>query len=150
MTDHTDTKNYTYMLRCGDGSLYTGWTNDIRHRLKMHREGKGAKYTRGRGPLTLVRLEVYDTKSEAMRREAFIKKLSREEKECLIKDTSWKDRLAETLLSEGDLFQKEMSDIVYDLSTGNDENSVGTDKVSAGSSENDTRMSENPMEKSDN
>ena len=74
MTDLEHAYNYTYILRCGDGSLYTGWTNDIKNRLKMHREGKGAKYTRGRGPLTLVHLEVYDTKSEAMRREAFINK----------------------------------------------------------------------------
>ena len=100
MTDREHTLNYTYILRCGDGSLYTGWTNDIKNRLKMHREGKGAKYTRGRGPLTLVHLEVYDTKSEAMRREAFIKKMSREEKEHLLEDESWKDRLEDIGLSE--------------------------------------------------
>lgn len=44
-------KNVTYILKCSDNSLYTGWTNDIKHRLKMHNEGKGAKYTRGRGPV---------------------------------------------------------------------------------------------------
>ena len=48
------TRNYTYILKCGDGSLYTGWTNDIAARLEQHRSGKGAKYTRGRGPLQLV------------------------------------------------------------------------------------------------
>ena len=48
---------YVYMLRCKDSSIYTGWTNDIEHRLAMHRTGKGAKYTRGRGPLELVYLE---------------------------------------------------------------------------------------------
>ena len=63
-------RNYTYILKCGDGSLYTGWTNDIAARLEQHRSGKGAKYTRGRGPLELVYLEVHDTKSEAMSREA--------------------------------------------------------------------------------
>ena len=48
---------YVYMLRCKDDSLYTGWTNDLEHRLQMHATGKGAKYTRGRGPLTLVYTE---------------------------------------------------------------------------------------------
>ena len=103
------THNYTYILRCGDGSLYTGWTNDIKNRLKMHREGKGAKYTRGRGPLTLVHLEVYDTKSEAMRREASIKKMSREEKERLVEDESWKDRLSDIGLSETELCAEKSS-----------------------------------------
>lgn len=88
-------KNYTYMLRCKDGSYYTGWTNDIKKRLQMHRSGQGAKYTKGRGPLTLVHLEVYDTQSEAMRREAYIKKLSRLEKEVLVQDEGWKSRLKE-------------------------------------------------------
>ena len=57
-------KNVTYILKCSDNSLYTGWTNDIKHRLKMHNEGKGAKYTRGRGPVQLVYLEEFDTKQE--------------------------------------------------------------------------------------
>lgn len=76
--------NYTYILRCCDASLYTGWTNDIKKRLKMHNEGKGAKYTRGRTPVELVYLETFPTKEEAMKREAFIKKLSRNEKLQLI------------------------------------------------------------------
>ena len=59
-------KNVTYILKCSDNSLYTGWTNDIKHRLKMHNEGKGAKYTRGRGPVELVYLEEFDTKQEAI------------------------------------------------------------------------------------
>ena len=71
------TRNYTYILKCGDGSLYTGWTNDIAARLEQHRSGKGAKYTRGRGPLQLVYLEVHDTKSEAMSREARIKRFTK-------------------------------------------------------------------------
>ena len=87
--------NYTYILKCGDGSLYTGWTNDIENRLENHRAGKGAKYTKGRGPLELVYLEVFDTKSEAMRKEAYIKKLTRAEKVELLKHSDWKDRLGE-------------------------------------------------------
>lgn len=77
-------RNVTYILKCSDDSLYTGWTNDIRHRLKMHNEGKGAKYTRGRGPVELVYLEEFETKQEAMSREAKIKQLSRKEKLLLI------------------------------------------------------------------
>ena len=77
-------KNVTYILKCNDNSLYTGWTNDITHRLKMHNEGKGAKYTRGRRPVELVYLEEFETKQEAMSREAKIKRLSRKEKLLLI------------------------------------------------------------------
>lgn len=69
---------YVYMLRCKDGSLYTGWTNDLRHRLEMHRSGKGAKYTRGRGPLELVYSEELESREEALHREAQIKELTRE------------------------------------------------------------------------
>lgn len=71
---------YVYMLRCGDGSLYTGITDDVPRRLEVHRSGKGAKYTRGRGPLELVHQEKYETKSEALRREAAIKALTRQQK----------------------------------------------------------------------
>lgn len=77
-------KNVTYILKCSDNSLYTGWTNDITHRLKMHNEGKGAKYTRGRGPVELVYLEEFETKQEAMSKEAKIKRLTRKEKLLLI------------------------------------------------------------------
>lgn len=76
--------DFVYMLRCGDDSLYTGWTNDLEKRLAAHRSGKGAKYTRGRGPVTLVYLEELPDKSSAMKREAAIKKLSRPQKEALI------------------------------------------------------------------
>lgn len=91
--------NYTYILECGDGSLYTGWTNNIEKRLEAHRGGTGAKYTRGRGPIRLVCLEVYDTKSEAMHREALIKRLTRAEKMDLIQESDWKEHLAEWELS---------------------------------------------------
>lgn len=73
-----------YILRCGDGSLYTGIAVDVQKRLAVHRSGKGAKYTRGRGPLELVHTEVCGTHSDALRRELAVKALSREEKEKLI------------------------------------------------------------------
>ncbi len=76
--------NYVYMIRCKDGSLYTGWTNNLEKRFKNHCKGKGAKYTRGRGPLELVYYEVFEDKREAMRREYEIKQLKKSEKEKLI------------------------------------------------------------------
>lgn len=76
--------NCTYILKCKDGSLYTGWTNNIENRLRMHNEGRGAKYTRGRGPVELVYIEQFPTKEEAMKREAAIKKLTRKQKLLLI------------------------------------------------------------------
>lgn len=75
---------YTYILKCSDNTLYTGWTTDLKKRLKTHNQGKGAKYTRTRLPVTLVYWETFDTKKEAMQREAAIKKLSRPQKERLI------------------------------------------------------------------
>jgi len=76
--------NYTYILRCNDGNLYTGWTNNLEKRLKAHNEGKGAKYTKGRGPVELVYIEEFDTKEEAMKREYAIKHMTRQEKERLL------------------------------------------------------------------
>lgn len=73
-----------YILRCGDGTLYTGITDDLTHRLEMHRAGKGAKYTRGRAPLTLVYRENAPSYSDALKREYRIKQLSRLEKLKLI------------------------------------------------------------------
>ena len=78
---------YVYMLRCGDGTLYTGITDEVDRRLAAHRSGKGAKYTRGRGPLELVYTEEQPDKSAALRREVQIKKLRREQKEALIAKT---------------------------------------------------------------
>ena len=69
-----------YILRCGDGSLYTGITTDVPKRLEAHRSGKGAKYTRGRGPLELVYWEDCGDHSAALKRELEIKALPREEK----------------------------------------------------------------------
>ncbi len=76
--------NYVYILECADGTLYTGWTVDIERRVEAHNCGKGAKYTRGRGPCRLVYCEEYEEKVDAMRREYAIKQLSRGEKDLLI------------------------------------------------------------------
>lgn len=75
---------FVYILRCGDGSVYTGITTDVERRLEMHRSGKGAKYTRGRGPLETVYRERCATHSDALKREWAIKSLPREEKLHLI------------------------------------------------------------------
>ena len=71
---------YTYVLKCGDGSLYTGYTTDLEARVATHNAGKGAKYTKTRRPVELVYYEVFASKNEAMKREAAIKKLSRTKK----------------------------------------------------------------------
>lgn len=75
-----------YLLRCGDGTLYTGIALDAQKRLLMHRRGKGAKYTRGRGPLELVYTETCPSHSAALKRELEVKAMTREEKEALIAD----------------------------------------------------------------
>lgn len=74
------------MVECRDGSLYTGWTTDVEERIKTHNEGTGAKYTRSRLPVRLVYFEEVDSRSAALKREAAIKKLTREKKLKLIKD----------------------------------------------------------------
>ena len=76
--------NYVYMLRCRDGSLYTGWTNDLEKRLKAHNSGVASKYTRARLPAELVYSEEWESKEAAMSREWHIKRLTREEKLKLI------------------------------------------------------------------
>ena len=75
---------YVYMLRCADGTLYTGWTSDLAHRVKAHNSGHGAKYTRSRTPVELVYSEELADKAEALKREYTIKQLTREQKEQLI------------------------------------------------------------------
>ena len=72
--------NYTYILRCSDGTLYTGWTNHLEKRLSDHNRGKGAKYTKGRTPVSLAYYETFATREEAMRREWEIKQMTRPEK----------------------------------------------------------------------
>ena len=76
--------NYTYILRCADGTLYTGWTNNLDKRLKAHNSGAGCKYTRTRIPVQLVYWESFETKHEAQSREFAIKQMTRQEKEALI------------------------------------------------------------------
>ena len=76
--------NYTYMLKCSDGTLYTGWTNDLEKRVEAHNSGKGAKYTKARRPVELAYYEEFETKEQAMKREYAIKQLGRKEKQKLI------------------------------------------------------------------
>ena len=82
-----ESKWYLYILRCGDGTLYTGVTTDVEKRFAQHCSGKGAKYTRGRGPLELVYREECGDHSQALKREWEIKKLSRQEKMRLIQES---------------------------------------------------------------
>ena len=77
--------NYTYIVRCSDGTFYTGWTNDLEKRIAAHNSGEGAKYTRCRRPVELVYYESYETKEEAMSREWHIKRLTRKQKAELCK-----------------------------------------------------------------
>lgn len=79
---------YLYVLRCGDGTLYTGITTNIEKRLAAHRAGKGAKYTRGRAPLELIYRELCGAHSDALKKEYRFKQLPRAEKERII--ASWK------------------------------------------------------------
>jgi len=76
--------NYVYILRCRDGTLYTGWTNDLQKRIAAHSAGRGAKYTKARLPVSLIYSEVFATKQEAMQREYAVKQLSRQQKITLI------------------------------------------------------------------
>ena len=84
-----------YMLECGDGTLYTGITDDFLRRFKAHAEGRGAKYTRGRGPLKLRYLESVPDKSTALKREHALKQLRRSEKMAIIQE---KEREIKSLL----------------------------------------------------
>lgn len=76
-----------YILRCSDTTLYTGITNNLAHRFQQHTLGKGARYTRGRQPLSLVYTEEYETKSEALKREYIIKQMPKERKVSLIESS---------------------------------------------------------------
>jgi len=76
--------NFIYIIKCKDESLYTGWTNALEARIKAHNEGRGAKYTKGRGPVELLYTEEFDTKEEAMKREFALKKLTKAKKMELI------------------------------------------------------------------
>ncbi len=76
--------NYTYIVKCADGTLYCGWTNHLKERVAAHNAGRGAKYTRSRRPVELVYYEEFAEKEEAMRREAAIKRMGRAAKMKLI------------------------------------------------------------------
>lgn len=78
---------YIYLLKCADDTLYCGYTNDLIARVKTHNDGKGAKYTKGRLPVQLVFYEQFETKSQALKREHKIKKMTRQEKIELCKNT---------------------------------------------------------------
>ena len=85
-TEEETNMNYTYIVQCADGTLYTGWTNCLARRMKAHNEGKaGAKYTRAKRPVKLMYYEGFSTKEEAMSREYRIKQLTREKKLELMK-----------------------------------------------------------------
>ncbi|AIE58562.1 GIY-YIG nuclease family protein [Bacillus methanolicus] len=80
--------HFFYVLECKDGSLYAGYTNNLEKRLKLHNEGKAAKYTRGRGPVKLVYSQQFNDKSEALKAEYQFKKWTRKKKEeYLMKET---------------------------------------------------------------
>ncbi len=79
-----NTQWVVYVLKCADDTLYTGITNNLEKRLEAHRNGTGAKYTRGRTPLKLIYTENHENRAEASKREHAVKSLSREEKEKLI------------------------------------------------------------------
>lgn len=76
--------NYTYMVRCCDGSFYIGWTNNLDKRIKAHNAGVGAKYTKPRRPVELVYYEAFATKQEAMSREYHLKQLTHAQKAALL------------------------------------------------------------------
>lgn len=77
---------YVYILKCGDGSYYCGYTNDVEKRLEKHKSGKGAKYTRSHLPVELVYTEEFGDKSQALKRECNIKSMNRIQKEKLVGD----------------------------------------------------------------
>ena len=79
---------YVYILLCGDGSLYTGCTNDLKRRLAAHQQGRGAKYTRSHLPVTLVYQEPCPNRSAALRREAALKRMTRQQKLGLLNGTN--------------------------------------------------------------
>lgn len=80
--------NYTYIVKCSDGTFYTGWTNDLEKRMKSHNAGTGAKYTRSRLPVTLVYYETFATKQEAMKWEYAIKQMTHRQKEQMINSSA--------------------------------------------------------------
>lgn len=85
-------RHYVYMLRCANDALYTGYTVDLSHRLKMHNQKTGAKYTLAHGPVKLVYFEIYDDKSTALKREYAIKQLSKSQKERMVAEFATREK----------------------------------------------------------
>jgi len=83
-SERIESMAFVYILECSDGSLYTGWTSNLEKRLERHNEGKASKYTRSKRPVVLKYFEVCEDKSEALKREAEIKKMKRAEKLSLL------------------------------------------------------------------
>ena len=83
--------NYTYMVKCRDGTIYTGWTTMLERRIAEHNSGKGAKYTRSRRPVELIYYEENPSRQAAMKRECEIKKMSRKQKIELAKKNKKSD-----------------------------------------------------------
>ncbi len=79
---------YVYIMQCEDGTFYTGYTKDLHQRARQHADGKGAKYTRSHRPLEIGYVETFESRSDAMKREKQIKKLTHEQKAGLIKTQS--------------------------------------------------------------
>lgn len=98
-------QNWAYLVWCVDGSLYAGWTNNLKRRLAAHNAGKGAKYTRSRRPVILAWYQAYSTPKEAMCREAALKKMNRKEKLALIAAWRSPNPQAEGLLAKTELSQ---------------------------------------------
>jgi len=96
---------FVYILQCADGTLYTGWTTDLTHRIQAHNRGKGAKYTRHRLPVKLVYMEKYPTQTTAMQREYAIKRLTRRQKLALIASqklsAKWRQQMTKLTKIEG-------------------------------------------------
>jgi putative endonuclease len=101
---------YVYMLRCRDNSLYTGITNDLEGRINKHSEGKAAKYTRARLPVKLVYLESSESKSEALKREYQLKKLSKQKKEQIVHDCGTESTPSSTSFGSVQSVQRDPSD----------------------------------------
>ena len=100
-TPASETKRYyLYVLECGDGTLYTGYTPNVEARLAQHRAGTGAKYTRGRGPLTLLASAEFPTKHDAMSAEYHFKRLTRDKKDALLAKAAATEEPFERILEE--------------------------------------------------
>ena len=116
--------NYTYMVRCKDGTLYTGWTNNIERRMEAHNSGTGAKYTKSRRPVKLVYCEEFPTKEEAMKREYAIKHMEKKEKEKMVLGMDMKKKEKEKMVPGMDMKKKEKEKMVPGMERREDERLV--------------------------